>query len=194
VAGLGNPGPEYENTPHNAGFAVVEHLAADLNVRFRRSFRHSAMKADVSREDHNILLVKPLSFMNLSGPVVSAMARKAGIEPEHVIIVSDDADLEIGRIRIKPSGGSGGHKGMKSVLESLGTEAVPRVRVGIGRGERVTDLVDFVLTPFSAAERKQIAEVVKQAAEAVKMVIQQGIAEAMNRCNGLKIGEQKPDK
>jgi PTH1 family peptidyl-tRNA hydrolase len=185
VAGLGNPGREYEGTPHNIGFAVVDLLAGRLDCRMRRSLRVSARVARASWAGESIVLVEPLTYMNASGDAVGSLVRRHGVTADGLVVVLDDADLPLGRIRIRPQGGAGGHRGLASIIGAVGTEAFPRIRVGIGRrGEAQDALVEHVLTPFDADGRSVAGEAVARAAEAVLWLVEHGVASAMNRFNG----------
>ncbi|MEI6807308.1 MAG: aminoacyl-tRNA hydrolase [bacterium] len=188
VVGLGNPGREYENTPHSIGFEVVEHLCAGAGATLKRSLRFGALTARLIAQGNDVLLVEPQSYMNASGQAVSAILHYYKIELSGLIVVLDDADLETGRIRIKPSGSSGGHKGLRSVSESVGTDEFVRVRIGVGRGGDGVDLVRHVLGSFSAAERHVMDEVVKEAAAAVLSILESGVDRAMNEYNAKRIG------
>lgn len=189
VVGLGNPGKEYANTPHSIGFEVVDCLCAGAGAQLRRSLRFRARAARLTVQGAGVLLVKPQAYMNASGPVVAAILGYHKIEPADMIVVLDDADLEAGRIRIRPSGSSGGHKGLQSVIESVGTGNFARVRIGIGRGQDGVDLVRHVLDPFEAEERLVMNEVVKEAAGAVLIVLSSGADRAMNMYNARRIGQ-----
>ena len=186
IVGLGNPGKQYAGTPHNVGFTVTEALAGLLDCRLRRSFRFPARIGKAARNDWQTWLVQPQTYMNKSGAAAAAIARYLKVQPRDLIAVLDDADLPIGRIRVRPAGGSGGHKGLASVIQALGTEAFPRVRVGIGRDLRGgKELADYVLAPFSPEERERMAVVVDRAAQAVLCIADFGAEAAMNRFNGL---------
>lgn len=190
IAGLGNPGSEYEDTPHNVGFDVVARLAKRLAAEWRRSTRFQARLARVDRGGETWFLVQPQTFMNLSGMSVVPLLRYHGGSPEDLVVVLDDADLPLGRLRIRPEGGSGGHRGLASVIEALGTESFARVRLGVGR-ELAADggLVDHVLGRFSPVRRLAAQRMVATAADAVECLIEKGLAEAMNRFNGLQVEE-----
>ncbi len=181
IVGLGNPGPEYDNTPHNVGFDVVSLLAERLAAEWRRSTRFQARLARVGTE---WLLVQPWTFMNLSGTSVAPVLRYHGCEPAELVVVLDDADLPLGRLRLREAGGSGGHRGLASIIEALGTEAFPRVRLGVGRAAAEDGLVGHVLGKFDPARRAVARRLVAAAADAVQCVAEQGMAEAMNRFNG----------
>lgn len=182
VVGLGNPGREYERTPHNVGFRVVDLLAERGGCGWRKSWRFPARVAEWRREGAPLLLVQPTTFMNASGQAVEPMLRKRGWKAEQVIVVLDDADLELGSLRIRPRGSAGGHRGLQSLVDRLGTDAMVRVRIGVGR-RAGRELADHVLSPFSRDEEAAAREAVKSAADAVLEIADQGVEWAMNRWN-----------
>ena len=188
VVGLGNPGKRYEHTPHNIGFAVIEELAGRLSCVSRRSLRLRARIGKTIFNEERLLLVKPQTYMNNSGSAVASVLRYEKIAPTNMTVVMDDADLEIGRLRVRAGGGSGGHRGLGSVIQAVNTEGFARVRVGIGRRSGRKVLIEDVLTPFSRCERRQIEPAVEMAAEAVLCVIESGAEAAMNRFNGPDVG------
>ena len=193
IAGLGNPGPEYEDTPHNVGFDVVALLAERLAVEWRQSTRFQARLARVDRDGEKWLLVQPQTFMNLSGGSVAPLLRYHGGAPGDLVVVLDDADLPLGRVRIRPDGGSGGHRGLASVIEAMGTESFARVRLGVGRESGVDGgLVDHVLGRFDPERRQAARRMVATAADAVQCLVEKGLAEAMNRFNGLQADPADP--
>jgi PTH1 family peptidyl-tRNA hydrolase len=181
VAGLGNPGREYEGTRHNIGFAVVDRLAAQWECSFREKRRLAAVIAEHGR----LWLVKPQTFMNRSGVAVQAVLQWLKLSPAELLVVVDDADLPLGRMKVLASGGSGGHNGLRSIIESLGgEEGFGRVRVGIGRsGPAGADLTDHVLGRFAPAERDVVEAAVARAAAAVECCVTRGLAAAMNQFN-----------
>lgn len=182
VAGLGNPGPEYARTRHNVGFQVVERLAAEAGASFAAGrFQGAAAAADLSGIP--ILLLKPHTFMNLSGPSVAAWLEAVGLSPERLVVVHDDLDLPLGRLRVTGSAGPGGHRGVLSIQETLGTQEFPRVRVGIGRPREGEDAADRVLEEFTPEELPAVADMVDRAAGAVRTLICHGLAAAMDRYN-----------
>ena len=193
IAGLGNPGPEYANTPHNVGFDVVELLAGRLAAEWRSNTRFQARLARVERGGETWLLVQPQTFMNLSGNCVAPLLRYHGGSPEDLVVVLDDADLPLGRLRIRGGGGSGGHRGLASVIEVLGTDVFARVRLGVGR-EKAADggLVEHVLGRFAPEQRRAVGGMVATAAEAVECLAEKGLAVAMNRFNGLQADPADP--
>ena len=177
VVGLGNPGREYADTRHNVGFLLIDRLAA----RDRAAWRHERRwQADVAKAGA-MHLCKPLTYMNLSGQSVRAVADFYKIEPGQVLIVLDDFALPLGKLRFRPSGSSGGHNGLKSVIEHLGTTAVPRLRIGIGGAEG--DTVDHVLGRFALAEREPLEQSLARAVEAVDFAQSRGLEAAMNNYN-----------
>lgn len=185
IVGLGNPGRQYENTPHNAGFRALDVLAARLDAEFRSSLRLMASVARAQAAGGKVMLVKPATFMNLSGRSVAAVLRCNGLEPSDIVVISDDADLELGRLRLRARGSSGGHRGLESIRESIGSEDFIRVRIGIGRGRVGPELVDHVLAPLEPAAREVLAKAVERAAESVLCILEDGIDAAMNRFNGV---------
>jgi peptidyl-tRNA hydrolase, PTH1 family len=182
IVGLGNPGKEYDRTPHNVGFEVVERLSERLDSPLRRSWRFKARTAKAAWSEKPVLLVQPLAYMNNSGSAVAPVLRSKGGQPGDLIVVLDDADLPLGRLRVRAQGGSGGHKGLASIIAAVGTQEFARVRIGIGR-DREGDLVQHVLTPFSSEEQRQVQEGIGRAADAVLYVVEHGVEKAMNQFN-----------
>jgi PTH1 family peptidyl-tRNA hydrolase len=182
VAGLGNPGKTYDGTRHNVGFDVLDLLAERHGLSFTAS-KASAVEAKWRTGDDGALLVKPLTFMNLSGEAVSALCRYYRIEVADVLIVCDDVNLPLGRLRARPGGSEGGHNGLRSVAEHLGTTDYARLRIGVGRGEARRDLADHVLARFDKEERTGIDEAVARSADAVELWIAQGLGPVMNTFN-----------
>lgn len=183
VVGLGNPGREYERTPHNVGFMAVEALSGRLACRLKSSARFQALVGTAAYAGQDLLLVEPQTFMNASGRAVGAIVRYRKLTADDVLVVSDDADLPLGALRIRKQGGSGGHRGLASIAEELGTDAYGRVRIGIGRGEGRRDLVDHVLSAFTETEWETVRAVTDKAAEAVLCAVEHGVETAMNRYN-----------
>jgi PTH1 family peptidyl-tRNA hydrolase len=183
VVGLGNPGRQYERTPHNVGFAVVDELARRAGGEWKPARRFKAELARVEGPSGPVLLVKPQTFMNLSGEAVGPVLRYHGAEPADVVLVLDDADLPEGRLRLRGAGGTGGHRGLESVLLALGTGDVARVRVGIGRREGSNGLVGHVLAPVTGDARERMMETVGRAADAVERLLGAGLQAAMNEFN-----------
>jgi PTH1 family peptidyl-tRNA hydrolase len=186
VVGLGNPGPKYEGTRHNVGFAAVDLLAKRHGAQWEAAPRGiDALVARWRAED--TVLAKPLTFMNLSGAAVVGLTQFYKIEVPDLLVVFDEVQLETGRIRVRAEGSAGGHNGLKSVIGSLGTNQVPRMRIGVGRGDSRRDLADHVLARFDADERDVIAEAIENAADAAEVFVTDSLAVAMNRFN------RKPD-
>ncbi len=184
VVGLGNPGRTYDHTRHNVGFAVVDELARRCGGAFRRSWRFPAELAEAGLGGQTVLLAKPRTFMNRSGEAAGPLARKKGVAVADVVAVVDDVELPVGRLRIRRGGSAGGHNGLKSLIEHLGTDEFPRVRVGVGPVPAGQDRVEFVLGRFPPAERAVMEQAVARAAEAVTVAVQEGWERAMNQFNG----------
>ena len=180
VVGLGNPGREYAATRHNIGFMVVDEFAARLGALERRG-RFRAQLAEGFDNGEKLVVVKPQTFMNLSGISVREAVSWYKIATEDLLVVADDIDLPFGASRMRPGGGSGGHNGIKSILEELGTDQVPRLRIGIGRGRG--GATRQVLTRFTSEEEAALGEIIDTAADCVQTWARQGIIAAMNRCN-----------
>ena len=178
VVGLGNPGAEYERTRHNIGFNVVDALATEWGL----SWQHSQSWHALWAKGEHAILVKPASYMNRSGEPLSAVARFYKIEPAEILVVLDDFALELGRLRLRLEGGTGGHNGLESIILQFGTEAIPRLRIGIGAapGEGA---VDYVLGRFFEEEHPVVEKTVARAADAVKCAIDNGVLSAMNLFN-----------
>ncbi len=186
VVGLGNPGKEYDRTRHNIGFAVLDRLAEKSDCSFRRKWRFSAEIAEVATgDDGKVVLAKPRTYMNRSGSAVSALLNWLKVEPAWLLVVVDDADLPLGQIRLRASGGSGGHNGLRSIIETLGgNEEFARLRVGIGRSAPAGgDITGHVLGRFAAQEREIAEQAVATAVEAIECCLRDGLTEAMNQFN-----------
>ena len=188
IVGLGNPGPEYRGTRHNIGFAVADELAGRHSVGFESSpvdalvaKVRSWVASGFSRTD--VLLAKPLTFMNSSGEAVGALARYFKIDIGDLLVVVDEVQLPLGRLRIRARGSAGGHNGLKSIVAHLGEE-FPRLRVGVGRGDSRRDLADHVLARFDADEAAEVERLIARAADAAEMFVTSGIETVMNAYNG----------
>ncbi len=164
IIGLGNPGPDYRETRHNLGQAVLDRLATHLGGRFR--LRGAAALVEGEWGGRRLYLAKPVAFMNVIGPSVARLLRALDLDPTALILVYDDLDLAFGRVRIRQKGRHGGHNGVRSVIEALGTEAFRRVKVGIGRPTSKEDVVDWLLTPFTPEERRALPPILDHAAAA----------------------------
>ncbi|MFL6569481.1 MAG: aminoacyl-tRNA hydrolase [Chthoniobacterales bacterium] len=178
VAGLGNPGPEYERTRHNIGFMVLDQLAADSGVQWDRNAKWGAYWAKTNQA----LLVKPMTYMNRSGGPLSAVAQFYKIEPNEMFVVFDDMDLPLGRLRIRLGGGTGGHNGLDSIITTFGEDQIPRLRIGIGAAPD-RGAVDYVLGRFFEEELPIVEKSVARAVEAIKCAIDKGVLSAMNTFN-----------
>jgi len=181
VVGLGNPGREYRDTRHNFGFLALDKLAQGMAVIFRH---RSLLEAEVGVGaflSSSVVLAKPLTYMNLSGHAVAALISFFQLrEPRQLIVIHDDLDIPLGKIKIKSGGGAGGHKGVRSIIESLGTIEFLRIRLGIGLAERPIDVIDYVLTPFAPEEQDARQRAVVEAANAMQMIIRDGPEKTMN--------------
>jgi len=186
VVGLGNPGREYAGNRHNVGFMVAELLASRVGAKFGRHKRAVAEVAEgrLGFGGPKLILVKPLTYMNLSGAPVSALAQFFKVPVDNVVAVHDELDVPYGQVRAKRGGGEGGHNGLRSMSKSLGTKEYARVRFGIGRPPGRQDPADFVLSDFSAAERKELDFLVDRAADVVEAVVLEGVEWAQNKYHG----------
>lgn len=183
IVGLGNPGAAYAGHRHNIGFRVVEALAQDHGLHFSRLRGTAAHVARGNVCGRPVSLVKPQTFMNESGRAVGRVGQLCGVVPPQILVVLDDLDLPLGRLRLRPDGGSGGHKGMRSIIERLGTQAFPRLRVGIDRPPGRMDPAEYVLLPFAEQELVVVRQVVDQAVAAIECWLAEGIEAAMGRFN-----------
>jgi peptidyl-tRNA hydrolase, PTH1 family len=184
VAGLGNPGAEYAHTRHNIGFMVVDLLTHEAGLNWEKSGKWDAATARLG----NALLVKPASFMNRSGHPLFAIAQFFQVTPQEILVVLDDFSLPLGRVRIRQSGGPGGHNGLESIIVQFGTEEIPRLRIGIGPGP-AEGATDYVLSNFFEEEKDVVRSTIGRASDAVKCAIDKGVVSAMNTFN--KIEEEK---
>jgi PTH1 family peptidyl-tRNA hydrolase len=189
IVGLGNPGREYEHTRHNVGFQVAEELAHRYRVTLKNRGSWKARVAKIAEIVEGVLLAEPTTFMNLSGRAVREIASFHKLAPSDVLIVVDDADLPLGRLRLRTSGSAGGHNGLKSIIQELGTIEFPRLRVGVGR--QAGELKSHVLGRFSTEESDQIEAAVKRAADAAELFARENILAAMNRFNAAQVDEDQ---
>jgi PTH1 family peptidyl-tRNA hydrolase len=182
VLGLGNPGPRYAGTRHNVGFEVLDTIAARHRLEWEAAPR--GIEALVSRwRAVDALLAKPLTFMNASGPAAVSLAQFFKIEMRDLLVVVDDTNLELGRLRTRAAGSAGGHNGLKSLIQALGMDQFPRMRLGVGRGDSRRDLADHVLARFEPDERAIVTEMVQRASQAVELFVAEGIQPVMNQFN-----------
>ncbi|MBZ5678276.1 MAG: aminoacyl-tRNA hydrolase [Acidobacteriia bacterium] len=192
IVGLGNPGEEYENTPHNLGFMVIDRLAASHAIRVSRKENTSFVGLGETG-GKRVALAKPQTYMNLSGPAVRGLLERYELKPDRLIVVYDELDLPWGALRIRLNGSAAGHNGVKSLIGSLGTNEFTRIRIGIHPGHPVKG-EQFVLAPFKRAQKQDVEETVGRAADAVEFIIAEGAAQAMTKYNrraqGLKTEEE----
>ena len=181
IAGLGNPGKKYENTRHNMGFLVVDRLAEKNNIKVNK-IKHKALVGDGFISGRKALLVKPQTYMNLSGESLREVVSYYDVEMENVIVIYDDFDLETGTLRIRKKGSAGSHNGMKSVIYQLQSQDFPRIRIGIGKSGGL-DWKDFVLGKVGSGDKEIMEEVIDRAADAVMCILEKGIDKAMNKYN-----------
>ena len=191
IVGLGNPGPGYTRTRHNVGFRCVDHFAAEKGVKFSRTACNARL-AEFSKGDARVVLAKPRTFMNLSGQSATGLVHSFRIQVENLVVVYDDVDLPLGRIRVRSSGGPGGHNGVKSIVSALSTDRFPRVRVGIGRPDDANmaawsddSLVDYVLGRFASQEETVIQQAIVKVTEVLDCIVTDGVDAAMNRFNSV---------
>lgn len=181
---LGNPGDQYENTRHNVGFQVADAVAERHDVPIQR-LKFRALTNTITVGEKKVLLMKPVTYMNLSGEAVHEAASFYKVPPERILVVSDEVALAPGKIRVRRSGSAGGHNGLKNIIAHLGTDQFPRIRVGVGQKPHPDyDMADWVLGKFQAEDKKAVEEAVKRAADAAECLIQEGVDKAMNRYNG----------
>ncbi len=185
IAGLGNPGSRYENTRHNAGFMTIDLLSQKHGIRVDR-LKHKALTGEGIINGKRVLLVKPQTFMNLSGESIRDIVQYYRLPAERLIVIYDDVDLPAGTLRIRARGSSGTHNGMKSVIYQLQTDSFPRIRIGIGKAPEGWELADYVLGRFGAGEADMAARCIERAAEAAAFMVAEGVEAAMNRFNGDK--------
>jgi PTH1 family peptidyl-tRNA hydrolase len=192
IVGLGNPGEGYARHRHNVGFCVVDALARAHGLSFSRHKGFQARLAEGRIAGQRTLLAKPQTYMNLSGRAAGRLVRARGIRLDRLLVVYDDLDLPLGRLRLRPEGGSGGHKGMRSIIDTLGSQAFARLRVGIDRPPGQMDPADYVLLPFRPAEKPIFDRVMQQAVAAVECWLTEGIVAAMDQFNQPFLPEEGP--
>jgi peptidyl-tRNA hydrolase, PTH1 family len=184
VVGLGNPGKKYIQTRHNVGYQAVERFAGKHQARFKAHSYVPGMVAEVPLESTNVILLKPVTFMNLSGQAVVGALNFWNLEPRQILVIIDEVELPLGRLRLRANGSAGGHNGLKSIIEQLGTKEFARLRIGIGRpADRTIDLADWVLQPFQKSELICLDEWLNKTVCAVEDWVQEGPTAAMNRYN-----------
>jgi PTH1 family peptidyl-tRNA hydrolase len=193
VVGLGNPGPQYEHTPHNLGFLVIDRLAERSSIRVNRPEAKALVGTGRIGGSH-VLLAKPQTFMNLSGTSVAPLAAKYDIPAGRILLISDELNLPWTGVRIRPKGSAGGHNGLDSVIRSVGTNEIPRVRLGIHPGHPIRDGAEFVLSPLRKAQTEELDELLDHAAGAVESIIADGVEKAMTRFNRRARGLAQEEK
>ena len=181
IVGLGNPGKEYNNTRHNIGFRVIDEYSKKYNIDFKTKF--NGLFAKVYRNGEYFIVLKPLSFMNLSGIVVGKFAKFYKIKPEDILIIHDDLDLPVGKIKVKFKGSSGGHNGIKSIIENLGTEVFPRFKVGIDKNSNI-DTKDYVLGKFSKDDLSKLDKILTFSTDIIDDFLDNNIEKVMSKYNG----------
>lgn len=193
VAGLGNPGPQYERTPHNLGFLVVDRLAERNSIRVSRP-EDRALAGAGRIANANVILAKPQTFMNLSGASVKPLAERYSVDVSRIIVISDELNLPWTGVRIRQRGSAGGHNGLDSVIRSLGTPEFPRVRLGIHPGHPIKDGAEYVLSPFKRAQTEDLDELLDHASAAVESIVAEGVEKAMTRFNRRARGITQEEK
>ncbi len=183
IVGLGNPGREYRENRHNIGFMLIDRLAVRLGARMTR-MQSKALLGSANHEGAKIILAKPQTFMNLSGQAVQSLVRFYKLPLENIMLVHDDLDIPFGTLRLRPGGGPGGQKGIKSTIQHLGTQDFPRLRLGIGRPPGRMDPAAYVLQDFRKGDEQILSETLDRAADAALLFISEGLDEAMNQFNG----------
>jgi PTH1 family peptidyl-tRNA hydrolase len=193
IVGLGNPGEQYNQTPHNLGFRVIDALAARHGIRVSRP-DSKALTGAGEIAGKAVMLAKPQTYMNLSGVAVAPLVMKHSVPVEKLVVVYDELDLPWMTLRIRPRGSAGGHRGMESVIRSLGTQEIARVRLGIHPGHPVRDGAEFVLAPFRRSQMEELDELLQRGAEAVESIIAEGVDKAMAKFNRRAQGSQNEEE
>lgn len=183
IVGLGNPGKKYENTRHNAGFDAIDKFADENGIKIDK-LKHKALIGEGRIGSEKVILVKPQTYMNLSGESVLSVSQFYKVESENIVVLYDDIDLDIGKLRIRKKGSAGSHNGMKSIIKCLGTEDFPRVRIGISRPPEGWDLADYVLSKVSKEQEKGMLKGIDKAVKTIKEIVSSGLDLAMNKYNG----------
>ena len=184
IVGLGNPGKDYARTRHNCGFRVVDILAEKLRCKVDKA-KFQGLYGQCTYDGKKLLLLKPQTYMNLSGKSVLQLSAYFHVPPQRIIVIFDDISLEPGRLRVRPDGSAGGHNGIKSIIQELGSQDFPRVKVGVGaKPNPAYDLADWVLSTFSTSEEKALGPALERAADAALCIMEKGVPETANRYNG----------
>lgn len=182
IVGLGNPGKQYENTRHNVGFDIIDILAKENSISVTK-IKHKALIGEGRIGMEKVILVKPLTYMNLSGEAVLSICNFYKIDLEHLVVIYDDIDYDIGTIKIRKKGSAGTHNGMKSIIQCLGTQVFSRIRVGVSRPEKGKNLADFVLSRVPKSQQKEMDDAMESAAKALEVIVNDGADVAMNKFN-----------
>lgn len=184
IVGLGNPGKDYTRTRHNCGFRALDILAEKLKCKVDKG-KFQGLYGQCTYQGRKLLLLKPQTYMNLSGKSVLQLSAYFHVPPQRIIVMFDDISLEPGRLRVRPDGSAGGHNGIKSIIQEVGSQDFPRVKIGVGaKPNPEYDLADWVLSSFSASEEKALGPALERAADAALCIIEKGVPEAANRFNG----------
>lgn len=187
IVGLGNPEPKYDSTRHNIGFAAIDELARVWQMPLKENKRFQGLFAEGTVGGQKVRLLKPLTYMNRSGQSVRAVADWYKLEPSSVLVIYDDMDLPVGRLRLRLSGSAGGHNGMKSIISHLGVKEFPRLRIGIGKSGNQQGTISHVLGKFAPQEFKTIEEILSISVKAVELSLKEGMEQSMNRYNGFSL-------
>ena len=185
IVGLGNPGDKYAATRHNIGFDAITRISDDYNIPLDFK-KHKALCGKGYIEGKKVILAQPQTYMNLSGESVRELADYYKAAADELVIIYDDISLDVGQLRIRGRGSAGGHNGIKSIIQHLGTQEFPRIKIGVGDKPRGWDLADYVLGRFPNGEEEQVREALREASKAVKIIVSEGLNAAMNKCNGKK--------
>lgn len=183
IVGLGNPGRVYAGSRHNIGFLVVNTLAKDYGVKLKSAFGCRSLIAKIKTQDIDVLLAEPVTYMNLSGAAVAALLKKNKAALKDLLVICDDMDLELGRLKIRASGSSGGHRGLESIIASLASREFSRLRIGIGRSDEKVEAAEYVLAPFNREERKKAVKIVDKACACARAWVIEGTDKTMNLFN-----------
>jgi len=183
IVGLGNPGTTYIDSRHNIGFSIVKALARDYRVTLKNDSGTFSLSRKVKIEGQNAILAVPLTFMNLSGMATATLVKKYKIGLDNLLVICDDLDLEFGRLKIRGSGSSAGHRGLQSIIDSLGSQGFARLRIGIGRPGQDLDAANFVLSPFTKKEKEKLKDIIEKAVECCRVWTKDGITKSMNIFN-----------
>jgi PTH1 family peptidyl-tRNA hydrolase len=192
IVGLGNPGRKYSHTRHNIGFMVIDYMCRNMGVKLK-SRRFHSKNAVVEKYGREVIILKPATYMNLSGISVKDCADYYHIESDHILVIHDDLDLPLGRIKVVSHGSAGGHRGIKSIIENLSETAFPRIKIGIGRPEQGEPVEEFVLTPFYAHQNELVKKVIDLSYKACDLFLADGIIKAMNVINSKKGNDMMED-